>query len=170
MSIAKVEKLIDDLERKATKATKIVAKGDKLTYGDAIKLGRKSNSMISTVKKGIKEYDGAIPTDAESERILKKMQHLTTLVEEQVDALIGIKPRLEHLKVGGLVKRNLKKMGEVSEELEKIMMEKAPESLKPEAEKLAARRKVAFDKGNNAFAGLTGGEDNAEAEGEDDSD
>lgn len=57
MSIVKVEKLIDDLERKANKAIKIVQKGDKLSYGDAIKLGRKSNSMISTVKKGIKEYD-----------------------------------------------------------------------------------------------------------------
>jgi hypothetical protein len=57
MSIAKVQKLIDDLERKAGKTIKIVNKGDKLTLGDALKLGRKSNSIVSTVKKGIKEYD-----------------------------------------------------------------------------------------------------------------
>lgn len=57
MSIAKIEKYIDDLERKLNKSIKILAKGDKLNYGDGVKLGRKSNSMISTVKKAIKEYD-----------------------------------------------------------------------------------------------------------------
>ena len=57
MSIAKIEKLIGDLERKLNKSIKLLAKGDKLSYADGIKLGRKSNSMISTVKKAIKEYD-----------------------------------------------------------------------------------------------------------------
>jgi hypothetical protein len=57
MSAAKILKNIDDLERKATKSNKIVAKGDKISFGDAIKLGRKGNSICSTIKKNIKEYE-----------------------------------------------------------------------------------------------------------------
>lgn len=57
MSMDKVQKNINDLERKLGKANKIVAKGEKIGYGDAIKLGRKSNAMVSSINKGIKEYD-----------------------------------------------------------------------------------------------------------------
>jgi hypothetical protein len=110
-----------------------------------------------------------VPTDAETKRILAKMDHLTTVVEEQVDVIIANKGRFEQLKVAGLVRRNLTKTGEVSVELEKVMLEKAPAALKPEAEKLTARRTAAFAKAQAAFAGATGGEDVAEGE-EDDSD
>jgi hypothetical protein len=56
-SIDKVFKHLDAVERKIGKANKIAAKGTDLKLNDAIKLGRKSNSIISTVKKGIKDYD-----------------------------------------------------------------------------------------------------------------
>jgi hypothetical protein len=61
MSIAKIQKNIDDLERKVTKSNKIVAKGEKMSLSDAIKLGRKGNSICSTLKKNIKEYDVSTP-------------------------------------------------------------------------------------------------------------
>lgn len=54
----KVQKNLGDLERKLTKANKIVSKGDKLGLSDAIKLGRKSNGIVSSINKGIKDYDG----------------------------------------------------------------------------------------------------------------
>lgn len=57
MSLLKIQKNIDDLERKVTKSNKIVAKGDKITVRDAIKLGLKSNSIVSTIKKNIKDYE-----------------------------------------------------------------------------------------------------------------
>jgi hypothetical protein len=60
MSIAKIEKYIDDIDRKITKSIKLLGKGDKLNYGDGLKLGRKSNSIISTIKKAIKEYDVSV--------------------------------------------------------------------------------------------------------------
>jgi hypothetical protein len=53
----KVQKSINDLQRRVEKSNKIVAKGEKMSLGDAIKLGRKSNSITSTIKKSIKEYD-----------------------------------------------------------------------------------------------------------------
>lgn len=59
-SMDKVFKHLDAVERKITKANKIAAKGTDLKFNDAIKLGRKSNSIISTVKKGIKDYDVCI--------------------------------------------------------------------------------------------------------------
>jgi hypothetical protein len=61
MSIAKIQKNLDDLERKATKANKIVSKGEKMSFGDAIKLGRKGNSICSTIKKIIKAYEVSTP-------------------------------------------------------------------------------------------------------------
>lgn len=57
----KVQKNLNDVERKLGKANKIVAKGSSMTIGDAIKLGRKSNSVTSTIRKGIKEYDARPP-------------------------------------------------------------------------------------------------------------
>jgi hypothetical protein len=56
MSFDKVQKNLADIERKIGKSNKIVAKGDKIGLKDAIKLGSKSNSIVSTIKKGIKEY------------------------------------------------------------------------------------------------------------------
>ena len=55
-TIDKVKKRISDLERKLGKANKIVAKGNDIKFADAIKLGRKSNSIVSTINKGVKEY------------------------------------------------------------------------------------------------------------------
>lgn len=60
MTIDKVQKNMSDLERKLIKSNKLVAKGEKMGVGDAIKLGRKSNSMVSTINKNIKEYDVSI--------------------------------------------------------------------------------------------------------------
>lgn len=57
MSVQNILKNIDDLERKVTKSNKIVSKGDKISLRDAIKLGRKGNSIVSTIKKNIKEYE-----------------------------------------------------------------------------------------------------------------
>lgn len=188
MSIAKIEKLIDGLERKLGKSIKLLAKGDKLSYGDGIKLGRKSNSMISlvsisdhlasphanqnprsTVKKAIKEYDGTQPTSAETTRILAKVEKITAVGEEQVIVMIATKPRFDQLKVGGLIRMNLKKMQEVSTELDKIVETKAPAELKPKAEELSKRRQAALNKAIVAFANSTGGEEKAGEE-EDDSD
>jgi len=42
------------------------------------------------------------------------------------------------------------------------MLKKAPESLKPQAEALNARRVAAFKKGISTFANATGGEDQAD--------
>lgn len=53
----KVQANLDALERKLTKANKIAAKGEKMKVGDAIKLGRKSQSMASVINKGMREYD-----------------------------------------------------------------------------------------------------------------
>jgi hypothetical protein len=55
-SLEKIQKNLSDIERKLTKAVKIASKGQDVKLGDAIKLGRKSNSIVSTIKKGIKEY------------------------------------------------------------------------------------------------------------------
>ncbi len=56
MSFSGIETRLSDIERKLTKSNKIAGKGAALNYKDAIKLGAKSNSMVSTIKKGIKEY------------------------------------------------------------------------------------------------------------------
>lgn len=60
------------------------------------------------------------------------------------------------------------KTSEASSEQEKVLLEKTPTNLKPEAEQLAVRRKAAFEKATAAFAQSVGGED--QANGEDDSD
>lgn len=56
MSYKNIESTMDAVERKLGKANKIAAKGDDISYKDAIKLGQKSNSIVSTIKKGIKDY------------------------------------------------------------------------------------------------------------------
>lgn len=60
------------------------------------------------------------------------------------------------------------KSDEASKELEKIMLAKSPADLKSQAEDLAKRRTVAFEKARAEFVHSKGGED--QAEGEDDSD
>jgi hypothetical protein len=60
------------------------------------------------------------------------------------------------------------KSDEASAKLAEVMLNKAPASLKPDAEALNKRRVTAFTKGKATFEGSTGGED--QAEGEDDSD
>jgi hypothetical protein len=113
---------------------------------------------------------GTQPTEAETQRILTKVEKLTKIGEEQVVVLIANKPRFDQLKVGGLIKLNLKKLQEVSGELDKIVETKAPANLKPQAEDLSKRRGAAIQKAVDAFAGATGGEAEADNQGEDDSD
>lgn len=60
------------------------------------------------------------------------------------------------------------KTGEASADLEKVMLSKTPNDIKPQATALAARREVAFGKATAAFANAVGGED--QADGEDESD
>jgi hypothetical protein len=57
MSLDKVIKHLDAVERKLGKANKIAAKGEQMKVNDAVKLGTKINSIVSTIKKGIKDYD-----------------------------------------------------------------------------------------------------------------
>ncbi|KAF3914634.1 hypothetical protein AA313_de0202379 [Arthrobotrys entomopaga] len=164
----KVQKNLTDIERKISKAIKILDKGDKLKIGDAIKLGRKNNSIVSTIRKGIREYDGANPTAVESQKVLAQMKSIVALTEVQLELLVTNKPHTEKLRVGGLVKRSISKSQEASEELSKLMLEKTPENLRSEAEALEQRRKVAFEKASAIYAAAIGGEENAD--GEDDSD
>lgn len=60
MALDKVIKHLEAVERKLGKANKIAAKGDDMKLNDAMKLGRKINSIISTIKKSIKDYDASI--------------------------------------------------------------------------------------------------------------
>jgi hypothetical protein len=60
------------------------------------------------------------------------------------------------------------KTSAASEDLSKVMLEKAPASLKPQAEALDKRREAGFKKATAAFANSQGGEDKADEE--DDSD
>jgi hypothetical protein len=69
----------------------------------------------------------------------------------------------------GLIKRNLTKTEEVSEELAAVALAKAPANLKPEAEALHAEVQAMFAKAKTAYAGVTGGEDAADGK-DDDSD
>jgi hypothetical protein len=57
MSLEKIYKQLDDIERKVTKSNKIAGKGEKISLGDAIKLGVKANSISSVLKKNIKEFE-----------------------------------------------------------------------------------------------------------------
>lgn len=62
MSVKNVEAHIDAIERKLTKSIKIAEKGDSTKLGDVIKLGRKTNSIVSELKKGVAEYDVRTPS------------------------------------------------------------------------------------------------------------
>lgn len=60
MSFADLSKSLSDIERKVNKSIKILGKGNDMNYKDAIKLGTKSNSIVSTINKGIKDYSVSI--------------------------------------------------------------------------------------------------------------
>ncbi|KAK7724302.1 hypothetical protein SLS64_000636 [Diaporthe eres] len=45
------------MSRKLEKSIKIADKGPNMKLGDVIKLGRKTNSIVSEIKKSINEYD-----------------------------------------------------------------------------------------------------------------
>lgn len=57
MSVKKVQGHIDAIQRKLEKSIKIAEKGPNTKLGDVIKLGRKTNSIVSEIKKSISEYD-----------------------------------------------------------------------------------------------------------------
>ncbi|KAH8883112.1 hypothetical protein GQ53DRAFT_883647 [Thozetella sp. PMI_491] len=168
MSFNGIQTSLGDLERKITKSNKIAAKGTGINYKDAIKLGAKSNSIVSTIKKGIKEYSSFDPTEEEAKKLLAQMTTVVDLTETQLAGLVSNKAHFESLKVGGLVKRNVAKTEAASKELSDVMVSKAPASIKGDAEALEKRRAAAFASAISTYDGATGGE--AEAEHEDDSD
>jgi hypothetical protein len=92
------------------------------------------------------------------------MSHIVDLTEQQLNGLVNNKATFDKLHVGGLVKKNMAKTGAASVDLSAIMLEKAPESIKPDAIALEKRRTAAFDKATAAFANSQGGEDKADEE------
>jgi len=116
----------------------------------------------------VDQRQGTNPTEEEARKTLSRMQHIVELTENQLDLMVTNRLRFEEMKVGGLVKKNMLKSRDASQDLSKVMLEKSPPSLKEEAEKLDKRRAVGFEKANKAFAEASGGED--QADGEDDSD
>ncbi|KAF6831634.1 hypothetical protein CMUS01_02759 [Colletotrichum musicola] len=159
MSYADISKSLSDIERKVTKSNKIIAKGSDLNYKDAIKLGTKSQSICSTIKKGIKEYGSFNPSDDEAKKLLGQMGTVVDLTETQLNSMVANKAQFDKLKVAGLVKKNVEKTEAASKELSDLMISKAPADIKSDAEALEKRRAAAFSKATGAFAGATGGED-----------
>jgi hypothetical protein len=190
MSFDRIQKNLNDIERKLGKSNKIVAKGQDIKLGDAIKIGSKSRSIVSTIKKGIKDYQAFTPNEDEAKTIIKQMNVIVELTETQLGLLTQHQSRFESLHVGGmkpltfhasrifdferliwytgLVKKNMEKSDEAGSELSAIMLAKAPDSIKAESEALDARRVAAFKKATSAFANSKGGED--QADGAEDSD
>jgi hypothetical protein len=101
MSLQKIEKNLGDIERKLGKSNKIASKDD-IKLGDAIKLGTKSNSIVSTIKKEIKEYQAFNPSEAEAKGILEKMKVIVDLTETQLGLLVQKQAHFEKLHVGGM--------------------------------------------------------------------
>ncbi|KAI3398749.1 hypothetical protein diail_8616 [Diaporthe ilicicola] len=168
MSVQKVQGHIDAIQRKLEKSIRIADKGPNMKLGDVVKLGRKTNSIVSEIKKSISEYDGADPTPAEAQVILTKMEKVVALTEQELDTMVKNKARIDELHVGGLVKRNLLSSQEAGAKFSVTLNEKAPDNLKPSATALEERRNKAFEKAVSVFANAQGGED--QADGEDDSD
>ncbi|KAI3529532.1 hypothetical protein CPAR01_02228 [Colletotrichum paranaense] len=159
MSFADLSKSLSDIERKVNKSIKILGKGNDMNYKDAIKLGTKSNSIVSTINKGIKDYSTFTPSEDEAKKLLGQMNTIVDLTETQLNAMVSNQARFESLKVGGLVKKNVTKTEAAGKELSAVMISKAPASIKGDAEALEKRREAAFSKASGAFAGSTGGED-----------
>ncbi|OLN95266.1 hypothetical protein CCHL11_08112 [Colletotrichum chlorophyti] len=159
MSFADISKSLSDIERKVNKSIKILSKGNDLNYKDAIKLGTKSNSIVSTINKGIKNYGSFNPSEDEAKKLLNQMNSIVDLSETQLNSMVSIRAHFDKLKVGGLVKKNVTKTEAASKELSNVMISKAPASVKADAETLEKRRATAFGKATAAFEGATGGED-----------
>jgi hypothetical protein len=187
---------LEAIERKLTKSNKIASKGDKINYKDALKLGTKSNSIVSTISKGIQEYSVGgrtprlprmapgfnthkpsltpmllqtfTPSEEQERKLLAKMNTIVELSETQLGLLVQHKDHFEKLKVGGLVKRNLHKSLDAGKNLSDAMIAKATPATRLEAETLEKRRAASFSKAISAFEGATGGED--AADNQDDSD
>ncbi|KAL0941553.1 uncharacterized protein CTRU02_204316 [Colletotrichum truncatum] len=159
MSFSDISKSLSDIERKVTKSNKIIAKGNDINYKDAIKLGTKSQSICSTIRKGIKDYGNFNPSEDEAKKLLTQMTTVIDLTETQLNSMVANKAQFDKLKVGGLVKKNVEKTEVASKELSDTMVAKAPASIKADAEALEKRRAAAFSKAVSTFAGATGGED-----------
>ena len=158
---------LDAIERKLGKSNKIASKGDKINYKDALKLGTKSNSIVSTIGKAIQEYSTFTPSEEQERKLLAKMKTIAELSETHLGLLVQHKDHFEKLKVGGLVKRNLHKSLDAGKNLSDAMIVKAT-TTRLEAEALEKRRAASFFKAISAFEGATGGED--AADNQDDSD
>jgi hypothetical protein len=117
--------------------------------------------------------------------LFKQTEHVVDLSDTQLSLLIQHKSRFDSLHVAGeftvvcwttvprdtlltqstgLVKKNMAKTSEASEELAAVMLSKAPESIKTESIALSKRRSDAFKKATAVYEGATGGEDEALAE------
>lgn len=77
MTIAKVQGHIDAIERKLTKSIKIAEKGSSTKLGDVVKLGRKTNSIVSELKKGVAEYDVSTDPQTPSDAVTLRISRLT---------------------------------------------------------------------------------------------
>lgn len=87
------------------------------------------------------------------------MEKVVDLTEKELDLLVQGKPRIDELRVGGLVKRNLVKSQEAGIAFSKQLRDKAPADLKDTATALEDRRNKAFEKAVSTFANAQGGED-----------
>jgi len=101
MSYQSIQKNLGDIERKLTKSNKIVAKGGDMKLGDALKLGAKANSITSTIKKGIKDYQAFQPSEQEAADLIKTMESIVSLTETQIGLMVENKAHFDKLHVGG---------------------------------------------------------------------
>ncbi|CZR63907.1 uncharacterized protein PAC_13804 [Phialocephala subalpina] len=156
----KVNKSLDDVERKMTKLNAITAKGAaNITMKDVIKASRKGNSITSTYKKGAKDLSTLNPSEAELKDIIVKMDRIVARQEKQMEFTVLNKPFFDKMHVSGVVKKSMQKNEGISHDLTKILIEKCPSSLKPEAENLDKRAQKSFADGLAAYSNAKGGED-----------
>ncbi|KUJ14416.1 uncharacterized protein LY89DRAFT_736455 [Mollisia scopiformis] len=156
----KVNKCLDDVERKMTKLNAITAKGaSNINIKDAIKAARKGNSITATIKKGAKEFSALSPSEEELKGIIVKMDRLITQQEKQLAFTIQNKPHFDKIHISGTVRKSMQKSDGTSLELTKILVEKCPPSLKPEAEAIEKRARDSFDACYQAYSDAKGGED-----------
>ena len=123
----KVNKSLDDVERKMTKLNAITAKGAvNITMKDVIKASRKGNSITSTYKKGAKDLSvrplahsqvltvvasarsannisqTLNPSDAELKNIIVKMDRIVMQQEKQMEFTVLNKPFFDKMHVSGI--------------------------------------------------------------------
>lgn len=123
----KVNKCLDDVERKMTKLNSITSKGaENVTMKEVIKSARKGNSITATFKKGSKELSvrplstpelillhssnsandilqALSPSDPELKEILVKMDRIITLQEKSMEFTVANKPYFDKMHVSGTV-------------------------------------------------------------------